>query len=454
MTSRTSSLPPPARLRCRKRSRAAGSASSTFVAPVLASLLILSSAGLGAGPVSAAVAAGTSDAGIVPVVIEGGPGGNVGCEQVPSDVTLDSSDRLEWRGGRLIGTIPDGLEVSVVDDRVVTWSSESPIVAVIVKGGPAANVYLTPSTLRADSGLVAPVVASGQSADISNVTFCWDPDPIDPPEVDLQQVCMDAAMSIDVGPIVSVAGPVGIRDGSVVLSSVPDGLLITFDAESDQVGFVAPFPVVIVVTASSAHRIHHIVPASTSGTVPLSSNSGHGEVVLCGLDAVVVAGASCTDVGADRMLDPVTVRDGVIDPDELPEGIVSMEVTADGLLFASAVPIVGLLVTASASELHRFEEPVLSGLAPLALHHGEDIALQFCALRLTIVSEPDPDPVPDPGPDPGSTPTSEQQVTAAQDPVLIATGGGPPARAPIALFAFVVLSLVVSATMLLRSRSS
>jgi hypothetical protein len=444
MASRTSAPPPGA-----------------FAATAVVTLLVLASSGVGAAPVSAEVAVGTSAAGIVPFVVEGGPGGNVVCGQVPSDATLSSSDRLDWQGGSLVGDVPDGLEVSVVDDRSVTWSSEFPIVAVIVKGGPAANVYLATSALLADSALVAPTVASGQPADVSNVTFCWDPDPAGPPVVDLLQVCRDAAVSADVGPIVSVAGPIEIRDGAVVLGSVPDGLQVTYDAVSDQVGFVAPFPVVVVVTATSAHRIHHITPPSTSGTVPLSSNPGHGDVVLCGLDTAVVASVSCADIGADLILEAIPVRSGVIDPDDVPAELITLEMTDEGMSFVSSVPIVGVLVTASPSQLHRLDGPVLTGTVPMTVDDGADVELTFCALRLTLVADPDPTPVPDPDPTPDPTsgpvsdptPTSEA-VTTAQDPVLIATGGGPPARAPLALLAFVVLSLTGSATMLLWSRGS
>jgi len=407
----------------------------------MVAMLTVVLAGAGAGTASAAAAVGTSDAGIVPIVIDGGPGGNVICSQVPSDVTLESSDRLDRQGGRLVGDLPDGIEVSVVEDRYVNWSSDLPITAVIVKGGPAANVYVYAPALLADSGLVSPVGPSGQPADVSNVTFCWDPDPTDPP-VDLLQICMDAAVSADVGPIVSVAGPIGIRDGSVVLSSVPDGLFITYDAISDQVGFVAPFPVVVVVTATSAHRIHHIVPPSTSGTVPLTSNPGHGDVVLCGLDSSVVVSTSCADIGADLFLGPIPVRSGVIDPADVPSEITSMEMGDGELLFTSTVPISGLLVTASPSELHTFSAPLMSGTVPMTIDEGTDVELMFCALRLTAAN----DPVSTSGP------SSESIMVTAQDPILIATGGGPPVRTPLALFAFVVLALTGSTTMLLWSR--
>jgi len=429
-------------------------------------MLAVAMSGAGAGPVSAAVAVGTSDAGVVPFVIEGGPGGNVVCSQVPSDVTLSSSDRLDWQGGSLVGTIPDGLQVSIIDDRSVTWSSAFPITAVIVKGGPAANVYLSASPLLADSGLVSPVGPSGQPADISNVTFCWDPDPTDPPPVDLLQVCMEAAVSADVGPIVSVTGPIEIRDGAVVMSSVPTGHLITFDPVSDQVGFVAPFPVAVVVTATSAHRIHHIVPPSTAGTVPLSSNPGHGDIVLCGLEASIVIAASCAEVGADMELGPIPVRGGVVDPADVPSAITSMQMHDDGMTFTSTLPIVGLLVSASPTELHAFGEPMMTATVAMVVDESTDVELTFCALRLSVVTDPDPDPDPTPDPTPDRTPdptpelvltpsvTSDPVVTLGQDPVLIATGGGPPVRTPLTLLAFVILTLTGSTTMLLWSRGS
>jgi hypothetical protein len=428
-----------------RTSHRSGAVLATALTAVIVTTMAATFAGLGSASALAATAVGTSDAGIVPVVIEGGPGGNVVCGQVPSDVTLSSSERLEWRGNRLVGSLPDGLVVQVVDGRSVTWSSDFPIAAVIVKGGDAANVYLSVPPIAGDSGLVAPVGPSGKPADVSNVTFCWDPDPSDPP-VDLLQVCMDAAVSADVGPIVSVVGPIEIRDGAVVPGSVPSGLSVDYDAGTDEVGFIAPFPVAVVVTATSAHTVHHITPPSTSGTVPLSSNPGHGDVVLCGLDALVVSTASCAMVGADLELGPVPVRGGAIDPADLPEGISSVEMNDVELQFTSTVLVAGVLITASPTVLHTLSEPTMSGAVLMSLDEGTDAEVRFCALRQTVVSDPGPQT------GPGPSPTSESVVTTGQDPVLIATGGGPPARTSLGLFALVILALTGSTTMLLWSR--
>jgi hypothetical protein len=58
-------------------------------------------------------------------------------------------------------------------DNSFSWSSAWPVACVLVKGGDAYNVYCYPEPVTSDSGLFAPVNASGGPAGISHVTFCY-----------------------------------------------------------------------------------------------------------------------------------------------------------------------------------------------------------------------------------------------------------------------------------------
>ncbi|WP_006748839.1 hypothetical protein [Thioalkalivibrio paradoxus] len=67
------------------------------------------------------------------------------------------------------------------DGTYLSFDASTNIGAVIVKGSAAANVYYYNPQLASDLGLAAPINASGGSAGLSNLTFCWNPDP-DPPQ--------------------------------------------------------------------------------------------------------------------------------------------------------------------------------------------------------------------------------------------------------------------------------
>jgi len=64
------------------------------------------------------------------------------------------------------------------DGTYFDWSATNSIGAVIVKGGNAANVFYYDPQAFSDSGLYSPLNASGKPAEISHVTFCWNPDPV------------------------------------------------------------------------------------------------------------------------------------------------------------------------------------------------------------------------------------------------------------------------------------
>jgi hypothetical protein len=112
--------------------------------------------------------------GITPYIVdEPGPGGNVTCEQLGYEL---SSARVNYDDGDFDAAFPAGIEVST-DGKYVSWSSTFGIGAVIVKGSNAANIYEYFPQAKGDYGLASPVNASGNPADLSNLTFCWNPEP-------------------------------------------------------------------------------------------------------------------------------------------------------------------------------------------------------------------------------------------------------------------------------------
>jgi len=80
--------------------------------------------------------------------------------------------------------LPNGGSITVTENGAQTgidWTSTFPILAVIVKGGPNANVYYyTPGGSLGDTGLVTPLNNS-QPFGLSHVEFCWNTDPTPTP---------------------------------------------------------------------------------------------------------------------------------------------------------------------------------------------------------------------------------------------------------------------------------
>jgi hypothetical protein len=149
-------------------------------------ILKKSDAGQGTDTETPAVAS-PSAAGVTPVIIDGANnGGNRTCAEVAKHFGLDEDyflcgDRIDYDGGAFAGNFPDGVMVDVTHGTYVEFELDGPIVigdrsyvvgAVIVKGGRAANVYFYPGGSMGDSGLTAPVNASGKAAGLSNLTFC------------------------------------------------------------------------------------------------------------------------------------------------------------------------------------------------------------------------------------------------------------------------------------------
>lgn len=108
-------------------------------------------------------------------------GGNITCSEAAA--TEEGAGEYEYTTGRqdypfAPGSF-DGMVSVTTDGTHVTWSITPPDgycvanVAVIVKGGPAANVYYYNDGESGDSGLTAPVNASGNPAGLSNLTICY-----------------------------------------------------------------------------------------------------------------------------------------------------------------------------------------------------------------------------------------------------------------------------------------
>jgi hypothetical protein len=68
------------------------------------------------------------------------------------------------------------INVEVVDNTFINWSSDNPIGAAIIKGGDNANTYVYDPQVNSDVGLASPINASGNPANLSNIGgFCWNP---------------------------------------------------------------------------------------------------------------------------------------------------------------------------------------------------------------------------------------------------------------------------------------
>lgn len=105
-------------------------------------------------------------------------GGNVTCEEV----SIVTGCEFDFSSGRLdYGTWKNGGKSGPIswtnDGTYVTWSSTVPVkIAIIVKGGPNANVYFSDceDCLTGGSGLSAPINPNnGKPYGLSNITFCY-----------------------------------------------------------------------------------------------------------------------------------------------------------------------------------------------------------------------------------------------------------------------------------------
>ncbi len=122
-----------------------------------------------------------SSTGVAPVLVTGSNnGGNVTCSEA---ATANGMSGYQYSTGKQdypFTSTSFGNNVSVTTDGVnVSWAITPPAgycvsnVAVIVKGGPNANVYYYNDGQSSDSGLASPVNASGNPAGLSNLTICY-----------------------------------------------------------------------------------------------------------------------------------------------------------------------------------------------------------------------------------------------------------------------------------------
>ncbi|MDT8402624.1 MAG: hypothetical protein RQ743_13095 [Bacteroidales bacterium] len=116
------------------------------------------------------------------------PGGNITCDEVAETVGWESyycTDKVDYDGD-FEGSFPEGINVEVTGGRYIQfWLDDYKCIeingtfymvgAVIVKGGPTANVYYYENGAVSDCGLSAPVNQSGKPAGLSNLTFCLIP---------------------------------------------------------------------------------------------------------------------------------------------------------------------------------------------------------------------------------------------------------------------------------------
>jgi len=114
-----------------------------------------------------------STGGVTPSIISGqNPGGNRTCEEAGS--YDNNPDQMNQSGANNGVTGPFTWSHN---GTYLTWSSAPGShdgLAVIMKGGAAANVYYYDGTWDGDSGLASPPAGfSGNPAGLSNLTFCW-----------------------------------------------------------------------------------------------------------------------------------------------------------------------------------------------------------------------------------------------------------------------------------------
>jgi hypothetical protein len=110
-----------------------------------------------------------SSRGIVPWFYAVGPGGNLTCGEVGD---YDYASARFDDGAQYAGAVGP-ITWSTIDNTYVSWSGVHDGLAVIVKGGPGANVYFYDASYTWDSGLASPLNPGDQTPTLSNITFCW-----------------------------------------------------------------------------------------------------------------------------------------------------------------------------------------------------------------------------------------------------------------------------------------
>jgi hypothetical protein len=194
----------------------------------------------------------TSVSGIQPVQVSGSNnGGNVTCSEAATSAGLGDYMYSTGKQDFPFNSNSFGENVTVsTDGTFVTWSITPPNgmcvanVAVIVKGGPVANVYYYNNGESSDSGLSSPVNASGNPAGLSNLTICYNLVQCESNDCDWQEetafgggiegagaawwFALDASVS---GSYPIYAGQVAVEGASVNYNASTDEITIVLGSE-------------------------------------------------------------------------------------------------------------------------------------------------------------------------------------------------------------------------------
>lgn len=112
----------------------------------------------------------TQAASVVPVVVSGNPTcASLGLGEFQFKLDPPRSGTFPYPNDSR-----NTVTVTTTDGVYFDWSSTISVDAVIVKGGPRANVYIYNPEATADTGLHSPVNASGRPAALSHISFCYD----------------------------------------------------------------------------------------------------------------------------------------------------------------------------------------------------------------------------------------------------------------------------------------
>ena len=123
------------------------------------------------GATAAMAAYPISERGTAPILFNTGPGGNLTCEQA-GEYEFESP---RFSGGAQYGGIYGPISWSTTDNTFVSWTAAHGGLAVILKGGNGAHVYYYDGSYSWDGQLASPLNNGGNIADLSNITFCWNP---------------------------------------------------------------------------------------------------------------------------------------------------------------------------------------------------------------------------------------------------------------------------------------
>ncbi|RZS94745.1 immunoglobulin domain-containing protein [Cecembia calidifontis] len=160
-------------------------------------------------PLTGTASTPKSNGGITPYIIPGeNPGGNRTCAEVATAYGISgfgtSFGQIDtpFPQNKATYTGSDGAVITATTDGTfVTWSIVVPAgycvkyLAAVVKGSNDANIYFYEGDVRGDSGLASPVNASGGSAGLSNLRFCYTLEKApDAPVVEGDEACFEEGL--------------------------------------------------------------------------------------------------------------------------------------------------------------------------------------------------------------------------------------------------------------------